>query len=90
MEWKKVNPEQADWERQINVMAYYGDYKIASIIFSDGEWSCVIDGSIESLAADTEAEAKKEMIERLDNHFVDEINYYQELRDSLDELSDKE
>ena len=27
------------------------------------------------------------MIERLDNHFEDEINYYNELRESLEELS---
>lgn len=41
MEWKEVNPEQPYWKRQIDVMAYYGDYKIASIILCDGEWSSV-------------------------------------------------
>ncbi len=86
MVWKEVNPEQSEWERQINVMAYYGDYKIASIILCDGEWSSVIDDE-KFIIAETEDEAKEEMIKRLDKHFTDEINYYQELRDGLGELS---
>lgn len=90
MEWKEVYPEQSDWKKQIDVMAYYGSCKMGSIVLCDDGWNYVIDGSIEFLEAETEDEAKKEMIERLDEHFEDEINYYQELRDSLEELSDKE
>lgn len=87
MEWKEVNPEQSDWKKQIDVMAYYGSRKIGSIVLCDEGWEYVIDGSIDFLEAETEDEAKKEMIERLDEHFVDEINYYRELRESLEELS---
>lgn len=89
MEWKEVSPEQSDWERQIDVVAYYGSQKIGSIVLYDDErsWHCVINGNIDFLEAETEDEAKREMIERLDNHFEDEINYYKELRESLEELS---
>lgn len=90
MEWKEVNPEQSDWTRQIDIIAYYGRQKIGSIVLCDDCWNYVIAGNIGFLEADTEDDAKKEMIERLDEYFVDEINYYQELRDSLEELSDKE
>lgn len=90
MEWKEVNPEQSDWKKQIDVMAYYGCQKIGSIVLCDDGWNYVIDGSIDLLEAETEDEAKKEMIERLDEHFEDEINYYQDLRESLDELNEEE
>lgn len=90
MEWKEVYPEQSDWKKQIDIMAmaYYGSYgsqKIGSIILYDDErsWHCVINGNIDYLEAETEDEAKEEMIQRLDEHFTDEINYYQELRESL-------
>lgn len=87
MEWKEVGPEQSDWKRQIDVTAYYGSQKIGSIVFcADGSWDYVIDGQIYSLEAETEKEAKEEMAERLDNYFEDEINYYTELRESLEEL----
>lgn len=90
MEWKEVYPEQSDWKKQIDIMAmaYYGSQKIGSIILYDDErsWHCVIDGNIDSLVAETEDEAKEEMIQRLDEHFTDEINYYQELRESLEKL----
>lgn len=90
MEWKEVSPEQSDWEKQIDVMAYYGSHKIGSIVICGEDWKYVIDGRIDFLEAETEDEAKKEMIERLDEYFVDEINYYQDLRESLDELSEEE
>ncbi len=89
MEWKEVSPEQSNWKKQINVMAYYGDYKIASIILCDGEWISVINDNTELLIAKTEDEAKEEMIERLEEYFVDEINYYKELRNSLGELKEE-
>lgn len=28
IEWKEVDPEQSDWKKQINAMAYYGSQKI--------------------------------------------------------------
>lgn len=89
MELREVTPEQSDWKRQINVVAYYGSQNIGSIILYDDErsWHCVIDGNIDFLNAETEEDAKKEMIERLENHFEDEINYYRELIDSLGELN---
>lgn len=93
MEWKEVYPEQSGWKKQIDidVMAYYGSQKIGSIILCDDErsWHCVIDGNIDFLVAETEDEAKEEMIQRLDEHFTDEINYYQELRESLGKLCDE-
>lgn len=90
MEWKEISPEQSDWEKQIDAMAYYGSHKIGSIVLCDEGWKYVIDGSIDFLQAETEDEAKKEMIERLGEYFEDEINYYQDLRESLDELSKEE
>lgn len=88
MEWKEVNPEQSDWKKQIDVMAYYGSQKIGSIVCcnSKRDWRCVIEGKIDFLMAETEDEAKKEMIEILDEHFEDKINYYEELRESLTDL----
>lgn len=35
-------------------------------------------------------DAKKEMIDILDEHFTDQINYYHDLQDSLEELNDRE
>lgn len=90
MEWKEVNPEQSDWIRQIDIMAYYGSQKIGSIVLCDDCWEYVIDGAVYSLEADTEGDAKKEMIERLDEYFVEKIDLYSELRTSLEELSQLE
>lgn len=89
MEWREVYPEQSDWKKQIDIVAYYGSQKIGSIILYDDErnWNCVIDDIIDFLSAETEEEAKKEMIDRLEEHFEDEINYYRELIDSLGELN---
>lgn len=87
MEWRVVQPEQSDWKRQIDIVAYYGSNTIGSIVYDDTGWNSVIDGSVDFLNAETEEEAKQEMIERLDNHFEDEINYYRELRESLGELN---
>lgn len=88
MEWRDVHPEQSDWNRQIDIVAYYGSQNIGSIIQCDDKrgWCCIIDGSIDFLNAETEEEAKKEMIERLEEYFEDEINYYRELIESLGEL----
>lgn len=88
MEWIEVDPEQSDWKKQINIVAYYSSLTIGSIVFSDIGWESVIDGSMDFLDAKTEEEAKKEMIERLEEHLEDEINYYRELIESLGELGE--
>lgn len=89
MEWIEVHPEQSDWKRQINIVAYYGSHEIGSIVLCEDErsWNGVIDGSVDFLDAKTEEEAKIEMIERLEEYFEGEINYYRELTDSLGELN---
>ena len=81
MEWKEVDPEQEDWEKQIDLVAYCG-----------GEigWQSVIDGSMDFMQAESLKDAKKEMIDILDEHFTDQINYYHDLQDSLEELNDRE
>ena len=87
MEWREVDPEQADWKKQINTVAYYGSQEIGSIVYDDTGWNSVIDGNVEFLNAETEEEAKEEMIVMLENHFEDQINYYRELIDSLEKLN---
>ena len=37
MEWKEVDPEQEDWEKQIDIVAYYGSITIGSIVYCGGE-----------------------------------------------------
>lgn len=90
MEWKEVNPEQDDWERQIDIVAYYGSVTIGSIVYCGKEigWQSVIDGHMESMEAETPEDAKKEMIDILDNHCIEQINYYKELKESLGELTE--
>ena len=89
LEWKEVKPQQTDWERQIDIVGYYGDVVIASLVYYGEEigWQSVIAGEMNFLNADTEEEAKSEMIDALDSHFEGEINYYSELRESLCELN---
>ncbi len=89
MEWKEVEPQQNDWEKQIDIVAYYGSDTIASIVYCGKElgWQSVINGKMDFMMANTEEEAKEEMIDVLDSHFEGEINYYKELRESLNELN---
>ncbi len=86
MKWQEVNPEQSDWKKQINLMAYYGSRNIGSIVLCDNGWNYVVDGSMGFLEAKTEDDAKKEMIEWLDAYFEGEIDYYRELREGLEKL----
>lgn len=86
MEWREVTPEQSDWKKQINIVAYYGSQEIGSIVYDDTGWNSVIDGIVDFLNAETEEEAKQEMIVRLEDHFDDQINYYRELLDNLGDL----
>lgn len=87
MEWKEVKPEQFDWKKQIDVMAYYGSHKIGSIVLCDNGWNYVVDDSMGFLEAKTEDDAKKEMIEWLCEYFEREIDYYRELIVGLEKLS---
>ena len=89
MEWNEVSPDQDDWIKQINVTAYYGNVIVGSLVYCGEEsgWYSVIEGSLDYLPeADTEEQAKEEMIDKLCSHFESEINYYRELTDSLEEL----
>lgn len=92
MKWKEVAPEQEGWEKQIDIVAYYGSITIGSIVYCGGEigWQSVIDGSMAFMQAESLEDAKKEMIDILDEHFTDQINYYHDLQDSLEELKEGE
>ena len=85
MEWKEVDPAQDDWEKQYDVVAYCGDVTIGSIVYCGEEvgWQSVIDGNMDFMEATSFEAAKEEMIDRLDNYFTDQINYYKELQESL-------
>lgn len=89
MEWKEVKPEQEDWERQIDIVAYYGSVTIGSIVYCGEEigWQSVIDGHMEFLDAESLEDAKHEMVSALENYCIDQINYYKELQESLSELN---
>ena len=87
MEWREVEPEQEDWEKQIDIVAYYGSVTVGSIVYCGGEgWKSVIDGYMYFIQAESLEDAKKEMMDILDNHFNDQINYYKELQEILEEL----
>lgn len=88
LEWKEVEPEQEDWKKQIDVIAYYGSVTIGSIVYCGEEigWQSVIDGHMDFLQAESLEDAKEEMIDVLDSHCADQINYYEELQESLGEL----
>lgn len=88
IEWKEIEPEQNDWEKQIDIVAYDGGIIIGSIVYCGEEigWQSVINGHMDFMEAEFLEEAKQEMIDILDNHCTDQINYYKELQESLDEL----
>lgn len=88
MKWKEVAPEQDDWEKQIDIVAYYGSVTVGSIVYCGEEigWQSVINGHMNFMQAESLEDAKKEMIDILDEHFTDQINYYHDLQDSLEEL----
>lgn len=92
LEWKEVEPEQEDWKKQIDVVAYYGDLVIGSIVYCGEEigWQSAIDGHMDFLQAESLEDAKREMIDILEEHCTDQINYYHDLQDSLEELNDRE
>lgn len=92
IKWKEVEPEQEDWEKQIDIVAYYGSTTIGSIVYGGAEmgWQSVINGHIDFMQAESLEDAKKEMIDMLEEHCDDQINYYKELQESLDELNEGE
>ena len=92
MEWKEVAPEQEDWEKQMDLVAYYGNITIGSIVFCGGEigWQSVIDDRMAFMQAESLEDAKKEMIDILDEHFTDQIDYYHDLQDNLKKLNEGE
>lgn len=47
----------------------------------------MIDGRMDFMQAKSLEDAKREMIDILDNHCTDQINYYEELRESIEELN---
>lgn len=87
MKWRKVDPEQSNWKRQIDIVEYYSGRKIGSIVYDDTGWNYVIDDILNFLNAETEEEAKKEMIDRLYEHFEEKIDHYRELIDGLEKLN---
>lgn len=89
MYFLEVSPEQDNWEKQIDIFAYYGNVVVASIVYCGEEigWQSVIDGHIDYMDAETEKEAKLEMKDKLESHFESEINYYRELTEMLEELN---
>ena len=47
----------------------------------------MIDGNMDFMEATSLEAAKEEMIDRLDNYFTDQINYYKELQEILGDLN---
>ena len=88
MEWKEVPPKDDDWLKQINIIAFCGNYKVGSIAYCgpDFGWVYEFNENVESMMATTEKEAKEEMIEILKEYFENEIGYYKILIKSLDGL----
>lgn len=90
VEWKEVAPEQEDWEKQIDIVAYYGSVTIGSIVYCGEEvgWQSVIDGNMCFMQSESLEDAKIEMIDMLENHCTDQIAYYKEIQESLEELKE--
>lgn len=55
MKWKEVVPEQDDWEKQIDIVAYYGSITVGSIVYCGEEigWQSVIDGHMNFMQAES-------------------------------------
>lgn len=92
LEWKEVEPEQEDWKKQIDVVAYYGSVTIGSIVYCGEEigWQSVIDGHMDIMQVESLEDAKEEMINVLESHCEDQVAYYKELQESLDKLRGEE
>ena len=89
MEWKEVEPEQKNWQKQWNLTAYYGEHVVGSIVLDndgEGEFNSVIGGSVEFMAVSDLNEAKAEFYDRLDSYLSGEIDYYKEIRSMLADM----
>lgn len=90
MKWERISfTDQEDWQIQYDVTAYYGEHKIASLVYStEYGWQSVIDGTVECLYdVETEDDAKREFKERLEIYFEEQIEYYERLCDMLENLN---
>ena len=54
--------EQDDWEKQIDIVAYYGSITVGSIVYCGEEigWQSVIDGHMNFMQAESLEDAKRE------------------------------
>lgn len=87
MEWKEIEPKQDDWKEQYDLIAYYGEHTVGSIVLdSDGNWNSVIDDTVEFMDCSNLAEAKEEFYDRIELFIEGEINYFTELSEMLDEI----
>lgn len=88
IEWKEVEPQQKDWERQIDIM-FCEICMVGSIVYFGEEcgWGCVIDGAVDVLLARTEEEAKKEIVEVIISNCDDAIAHYAAIKESIDQLN---
>lgn len=82
-----MEPEREEWKRQIDIM-FCEIIKIGSLVFYDGNpgWSYIIDGVEDFLFADTEEDAKKELIKIIDSNCDDYIAHYTAIKESIARL----
>lgn len=87
IEWKEVEPEREEWKRQIDIM-FCEIIKIGSMVYYDGKlgWNYIIDGVEDFLFANTEEDAKKELIEIIINNCDDAIAHYTAIKESIDQF----
>lgn len=94
MKWTKVEPQQGNWKEQYDLRAYYGEYTVGSVVLDDQEdWCTVVDvvnGAVEPINCSNLSEAKEELYTRLEQHYEDQIRFYQELSEMLEELKESE
>lgn len=89
MKWEKISyTDQEDWEIQYDVLAYCGQHKVGSLVYSTTYgWQSVINGNVECLYdAETEEDAKIAFKERLQSWLEGERDYYTELIGMLEDL----
>lgn len=79
-------------ERQINLVAFYGEVILASLLYQGEEigWVSVINNREEFLESDNEEEAKSELLERLSSHYENEIEDNKSMLESIKEFMGEE
>lgn len=92
LEWKEVEPESASSEKRIDLTAFYGEMTLASLLYQGEEigWISLINQREEFLDAETEEDAKSELLEALISHYEDEINDDKSMLESLREFNGEE